>query len=66
VNKTQDIALGTETPYGKIGAVTNRGGERYYFCVHKDKTVSLMPAFMVEKQPIVASELPLAARKGNE
>jgi len=36
--------------YGKIGTVVWTGGERYYMCIDKKGTVSLMPAETVERQ----------------
>lgn len=43
------LPLGTRTPWGRIGAVTNRGGERFYMMSKsKGAEVALMPADIVE------------------
>jgi hypothetical protein len=42
------LPIGKRTKYGKIAAVGFTGGEREYYMVDKLKTVSRMPAFMVE------------------
>ena len=36
-------------PYGKIAAVGNIGGERYYWMVSYGGAVSMMPAVVVEQ-----------------
>lgn len=46
------LPLGTPTRWGPIAAISFRDGERYYFMIDKHKTVSLMPADVVEpKEP---------------
>lgn len=42
------LMIGTETPWGEIVGVSIRDGERFYFLLDADKTVSLMPADVVE------------------
>lgn len=44
------LFIGTDTKWGKVACVMNRGrdGERYYMMLDKDKCVSLMPACVVE------------------
>lgn len=44
------IPLGTKTQWGTIEAVGITGGERYYWMVDKFKSVSMIPAFMVEAE----------------
>ena len=39
----------TVVPYGKIAAVGNIGGERYYWMVSRGGAVSMMPAVVVEQ-----------------
>ena len=43
------LPLGTETPFGKVQAVGITGGERYYWLIAQDGSVSMMPAFIIEK-----------------
>lgn len=43
------LPLGTKTVWGKISMIGITGGERYYWMVDKDRTVSMMPASIVEK-----------------
>lgn len=42
------LKLGTETPWGEIGAVLFLNKGRYYLTRDKHGVVSLMPAFVVE------------------
>jgi hypothetical protein len=35
-------------PYGKVGMIGSLSGERYYWFTQKDKSVSMMPASVVE------------------
>jgi hypothetical protein len=35
-------------PYGKCGMIGNISGERYYWFTQKDKSVSMIPASVVE------------------
>lgn len=49
------LPLGTHTPWGRIGAITNQGGERYYMMSkNKGRDVALMPADVVE---VVVSDM---------
>jgi len=48
---SQPLKIGTKTPWGPIHAVVWKDGERAYFLMNQDKTVSLMPADVVE--PVV-------------
>ncbi len=43
------LKLGTKTKFGKIAAVMNTEGERYYFIIDKKGIVSLMPAKVIEQ-----------------
>ncbi len=40
--------LNTKTKFGKIKAIANLSGERYYFMIDKYGTVSMMPACVIE------------------
>lgn len=42
-NYPELIPIGTKTKIGKVSAVANIGGERYYFMIDKFGTVSMMP-----------------------
>ena len=42
------LKLGTETKYGKIGAILSNGGERYYLC-HYRNSVAMVPYFILEE-----------------
>lgn len=45
------LAIGTVVkPYGKIAAVGILSGERYYWLIDKQKTVSMMPADEIERR----------------
>ena len=35
-------------PYGKVSAILNEGGERYYMLIDKQRDVALMPADVIE------------------
>jgi hypothetical protein len=35
-------------PYGKVGMIGSLSGERYYWFIQTDKSVSMMPASVVE------------------
>lgn len=37
------IPIGVKTPYGIIGAIHSKDGERSYFMIDKHKMVSLIP-----------------------
>lgn len=51
------LPLGTRTPWGKIGAITNQGGERYYMMSkNKGRDVALMPADLVEDMVSTAAK----------
>ena len=41
------IPIGTKTPHGKVIAITNKGGERYYF-LEDGCGIALLPADVVE------------------
>ena len=41
------IPIGTKTPHGKVIAITNKGGERYYF-LEDGYGIALLPADVVE------------------
>ena len=43
------LMLGTKTRWGKIAAVENISGERYYWIIDKCGTVSMLPACIVEE-----------------
>jgi len=43
------IPLGTKTKWGIIEMVGSLKGERYYWMIDRFKCVSMIPAFMVEK-----------------
>lgn len=44
------VPLGTyRKHYGKISAVGITGGERYYWLIDEDGTVSMMPWFVIEE-----------------
>lgn len=50
------LAIGTEVkPYGRIGAVGIRDGERYYVLVDKHGDVALMPGSILERHADSAS-----------
>lgn len=49
-NRRIPLPLGTKTEWGIIESVGITGGERYYWMVDKYKVVSMIPAFIVEKQ----------------
>lgn len=58
------LALGTQTQWGKIAAVSITGGERYYFMVSgRGRNVAMLPADVVELSCKKARELD-AAPKG--
>ena len=42
------LKLGTKTQWGEIYMVGFTGGERYYWMINRDGTVSMMPWFVVE------------------
>lgn len=42
------LKIGTQTKFGEISAVGMREGERYYMMIDKHKTVSLIPADVIE------------------
>lgn len=46
---TPPLPLDTVTEWGRIGMVGVTGGERYYWMVDDDGTVSMVPWFMVER-----------------
>lgn len=44
------LPLGTMTKWGRVGAVGLTRGERYYWLVSENGTVSMMPADVVEEK----------------
>lgn len=49
-SKMKPLKIGAVVkPYGKIAAIGWLQGERYYWLIDKYGTVSMMPAFVVEK-----------------
>lgn len=44
------IRPGTETKWGIVSTVWFGRGERYYFCISKDKVVSMIPASTIEPE----------------
>lgn len=57
------VMIGTDTPYGKVEAVHNSGGERRYMMV-KNGVVSDMPADVIEATPAPSGEAKLCAYCG--
>lgn len=45
------LKLGTLTEFGEIVAVKWIEGERYYFCINEDKTVSFLPSEVLQPTP---------------
>lgn len=43
------IPLGTKTRFGVVGMIGNLHGERYYWMIDKNKSVSMIPADVLEK-----------------
>lgn len=57
LDTNKPLPLGTKTIWGKIGAITNKGGERYYMMSkNKGLDVALMPADIVERMVKGAKE----------
>ena len=45
---SEDILdIGTDTPFGKLFAIGWTGGERYYWLIDGEGTVSMMPSYVV-------------------
>ena len=42
------VPIGAKTQWGTVGAITSKGGERYYMMLDKQGGVALMPADVVE------------------
>jgi hypothetical protein len=53
---SKPLPLGTQTQWGKIGAVGYIQGERYYWMIDEDGSVSMMPAFVVETPCLILVE----------
>jgi len=47
---TKLIPLGTKTRFGVVSMIGNLHGERYYWMIDKHKSVSMIPADVVEKE----------------
>jgi hypothetical protein len=53
MNDKLPLPLGTKVrPWGEIGAISYRDGERYYMFVKNGNDVALMPAAVVEVQAL--------------
>ena len=48
-NYNPPLPLETETPFGKISAISFIDGERIYFMTHNSGTVSMIPADALEE-----------------
>lgn len=47
---SKPLPLGTHIePYGKIEAIANLAGERYYFMLDDKFNVGMMPAMLIER-----------------
>jgi len=50
------LPLGTKTTYGIVSAIHSKSGERSYFMVDKDKTVSLIPADLIREEDVLEGD----------
>lgn len=51
LDPSEVLPLGTKTDFGEVAAISFIGGERYYFLIDHEKTVTMLPQVYFDLSP---------------